>query len=307
MSRFETSMKAVCMALFEAVSKYEEAWRADICTRSTEDIQGIIDDIVGLRVKSMTLRVNILKDYTRWCIKNNISGATDGMLQIHELGLSKVATRTVANPLHLQRYLNSIFDPEEKQSVDCTYRCYLWLAFGGMTEDDIMLVRSENVDFTDMVVQFSNRKYPIYREALTAFKICATSATLNYVNPKGKTIIYNRVDGDLLLRGYKALPSYKTIRSELSHHSHDAIESGKTTQSISYYRAWLSGIFYRMFEWECMGNQVDFMSTAGEYMKGRVFKLDSGRNTLEAKQRQIAKDYLNDYERWKKVYHPNLI
>lgn len=290
--------------VFEAISKYEEEWQADICTRSEEDIQMIIDDIVGLRAISK-VRVSILKDYVQWCIENGIPGACNGMLTVNKLGVSKILSQMVSSPSHLQKYLNSLFVPEGSCTVDCIYRCYLWLAYGGMSESDIMLVKTTDVDFDNMVVRFNGVEYPIYQEAYITLKICAESRIFIYINPKGgKDIIYARMPGNMLLRGYKAAASYKTIRSEISRHSKDAIISGKTKQSVSYFRAWLSGIFYRMYEAELQGMPVDFTYTAERFMKGKNFSL-SGRNTLNGKRNQIAKEYLADYQRWKTAYYSN--
>lgn len=288
--------------VFEAISKYEEEWQADICTRSEEDIQMIIDDIVGLRAISR-VRVSLLKDYVQWCIENGVPGACNGMLTVNKLGVSKILSQMVSSPSHLQKYLNSLFVPEGSCTVDCIYRCYLWLAYGGMSESDIMLVKTTDVDFDNMVVRFNGVEYPIYQEAYITLKICAESRIFIYINPKGgKDIIYTRMPGNMLLRGYKAAASYKTIRSEISRHSKDAIISGKTKQSVSYFRAWLSGIFYRMYEAELQGMPVNFTYTAERFMEGKNFSL-SGRNTLNGKRNQIAKEYLADYQRWKSAYY----
>lgn len=290
--------------VFEAISKYEEKWQADICTRSEEDIQMIIDDIVGLRVIS-TVRVRMLKEYVQWCIDNNIPGACSGMLTVNKFGISKILSQMVSSPQHLQKYLNALFEPEVGCTVDCIYRCYLWLAYGGMPESDIMLVKTTDVDFDNMVVRFNGVEYPIYQEAYFTLKICADSRIFVYINPKGgKDTIYTRVPGNKLLRGYKADPSYKTIRSEISRHSKDATISGKTKQSVSYFRAWLSGVFYRMYESELQGMPANFDYTAERYMEGKTFAL-SGRNTLNGKRNQISKEYLADYQRWKSAYYPD--
>ena len=37
-------------------------------------------------------------------------------------------------------------------------------------------------------------------------------------------------------------------------------------------------------------------------MSGKEYKLDSGRNTRDAKKRQIARDYLDNYRRWKLAF-----
>lgn len=288
-------------SLFEKVSKYEELLQSDICTLSASDIQLIIDDIVGLRSSSST-RLYFLKDYVRWCINNGIPGACDGIMSVNQLGISKILSQMVSGPKHMQQYMDALFVPEASCTVDCIYRCYLWLAFSGMSEEEIMCVKTTDVDFNDMVVRYNDMEYPIYKEAFIAFKVCAESRIFVWINPNGKDSIHTRVPGDILLRGYRATPSYKTIRSELSKHAKNAIASQRTKQSISYFRAWLSGVFYRMYEAELQGMPVDFNQTAQMHMEGKEFALNN-RLTLNGVRNKISQAYLIDYKRWKSAYH----
>lgn len=289
--------------LFEAIAKYEEAWQADICTRSKEEIQGIIDNVVGMRSNSFLQRVNILKDYVRWCIDKGVPGATDGMLHINQAGLGKIATQTVGSPLHLQRYLNRVFKPNT-DGIDCVYKSYLWLAYSGMRESDIMLVESDCLDFDKMIIRFKDDEYPIYKESLQPLKVCALSPTFVYEDDF-RHKVYPRVEGNLLLRGYRATASYKTIRSELSRHIKAAVNSNQTNLSISHYRAWISGVFYRTYEGECAGIPAEFSYVAQEHMVNKEYEMKD-KGTWVAKRNQIADEYLRDYNRWKAVYYPNV-
>ena len=76
----------------------------------------------------------------------------------------------------------------------------------------------------------------------------------------------------------------------------------KTDLKLSYFRVWISGLFYRMYERERAGMPVDFSAAAAQFMEGKTYKLDRGRNTPEAKKRQLTRDYLEDYERWKLAF-----
>ena len=57
-----------------------------------------------------------------------------------------------------------------------------------------------------------------------------------------------------------------------------------------------------MHERELAGYGVDFTAAADEYMAGKEYKLDSGRNTRDAKKRRVINDYNEDYERWKLTF-----
>ena len=100
-----------------------------------------------------------------------------------------------------------------------------------------------------------------------------------------------------MIRGIKSVPTLKALRVELSRRSKQ--NSDKTPLKLSYFRVWISGVFYRMYEQEIIGVPPDFNAIAYQQMEGKTYKLDSGRNTMEAKRRQLVRDYEEDYERWK--------
>ena len=94
----------VCHTIFNSFESYELEWGADLCTREADELQPVVDSLVGLRARSKWMRLIVLKDYVKWCIGMKVPGACDGMLKIETVGLDKVKHQTVASPLHLQRY-----------------------------------------------------------------------------------------------------------------------------------------------------------------------------------------------------------
>lgn len=297
------STAEVCQTIFNAFEQYEVEWGADLCTRSTEELQPVVDGLVGFRARSKWMRLIILKDYVKWCIGMKVPGACDGMLKIETVGLEKVKHQTVASPLHLQRYLDSICEPESEETTDNIYRCFYWLAYGGVAEEDILSIKCSDVDLNNMVVRYNDTEVPIYREALPAFKNCVNLTQFVYKHPNYDKLVYkDRADGDTLVRGIRSAPSIKAMRVELSRRSKAKMDEGKTDLKLSYFRVWISGLFYRMYERERAGMPVDFSAAAAQFMEGKTYKLDRGRNTPEAKKRQLTRDYLEDYERWKLAF-----
>lgn len=57
-----------------------------------------------------------------------------------------------------------------------------------------------------------------------------------------------------------------------------------------------------MYEKEAAGDTPDFSSIVSEQMSGKTYKLDTGRNTQDAKKRQLVRDYMEDYQRWKLAF-----
>lgn len=196
----------VATTVFEAFEPYETSWNADLCTRDREELQPAIDEILALRSRSQWMSLTILKEYVKWCIAMKVPDACDGMLNIEAAGLAKVRRQMVSSPLHLQRVLDEVFDKESEETIDVTYRCYYWMAFGGIKEDDTLLVRASDIDFANMEIVYQDTHVPLYREALPAFHKAAELNSFCYKNPNySRTITRDRVSGDTLMRGIRAV------------------------------------------------------------------------------------------------------
>lgn len=295
----------LCNRIFNATEKHEVELDADICTMSEQTLQPIIEDIVGFRSRSKWAQFIILKDYVLWCIAMGVPDACDGMLKINAVGLDKIRQQTVSSPLHLETYLNEICEPVEEKTTDNIYRCFYWLAYAGVKEEDILKIQIEDVDLSRMIVKYNDTEVPIYREAVPAFKNCMELSQFVYKHPiysAGTVVWKDRCPGSTLVRGINSQISLKSMRVELSRRSKAKRDEGVTTLKLSYYRVWISGVFYRIYEKEQIGIKPDLSDVVSQQIEGKTYKLDSGRNTIEAKKRQLAHDYIEDYNRWKLAY-----
>lgn len=292
----------VATTVFKAMEPFEEAWQADLCTKAADELQPVIDKVVALRLSSQWMSLTILKEYVRWCMMMRVPGACDGMLHITAAGLDKVRHQMVSSPFHLQQYLDAVFSKEEDEMLDNLYRCYYWMAYGGIQDNDVLKVKVSDVNFAEMYIQYGDTSVPIYREALPAFHNAVELASFLYRHPKyAKPIRRDRVPGDTLIRGYRTITQTSNLRSNMSHLSADAIKQGKTELQLSFYRVWISGLFYRMYERERAGLPIDFTSVAADLMADKTYVI-KGRTKLEHRQRQRGRNYMEDYQRWKLAF-----
>ena len=198
--------------------------------------------------------------------------------------------------------MDSIFDPESEETIDNIYRCYFWMAYGGIDEEDTIAIRKSDVNFQRMYIQYKSTSIPIYREAVPAFRNAVMLDSFVYKHPNySKDIRRNRVQGDTIMRGIKAATKTFTMRATLSKRNIKAIEEGKTDLQLSFYRVRMSGLFYRVYEMERAGISPNFSEAALRVMDGKTYSL-KGREKLEHKQNRIEKDYMEDYERWKLAF-----
>ncbi len=294
------STKAACLTLFNALEKYERNLNADICTINQKILEPIVNEIVSFRSKYKITRLSILKNYANYCISMKIPGACDGLLKVDTHGLDKVKTHLVSNPMMLQNYLNCLYEPETEETTNNIYRCFYWLAYAGIEEKDILNIRCTDIDFENRMIRYNGLNYPIYKEAVPAFKNCVCLTQFKYINPRHANDKYlNRVPGNQLLRGVKGMQDIKTMRVSLSRVSKKRIDEGKTNLKLSYQRVWLSGLFYRKYEREISGIPVSFMEDAVHFVGNKTYKLDSCRKSISNKTCEIAQNYEEDYQRWK--------
>ena len=69
----------------------------------------------------------------------------------------------------------------------------------------------------------------------------------------------------------------------------------------SYYKIWLSGVFYQMWEDELAGIPVNFRPFVDDKLGDFQYKLNPKSNTQENRRQLAASAYQADYERWKQI------
>ena len=287
---------------FNSLEPYEENWGADLCTRSARELEPIIEAVTGYRAYSRWAVIGLLRRYVEWCIVNRVPGACRGMLEVKLAGLENVRTRMVTGPVHLQRALDQVLEPEADGTVDNLYRCFYWMGFAGMDEEDAVKVRSAEVDFQNQRILYKGESYPLYREAIPAFQKAACLSTIVYRHPNYKDVVKDRTPGDLLLRGFKGDVRVLAFRRALSLKNAAAIEEGRTQLHLSYQRVGLSGLFYRTYENERAGLPVDFSEEADrQFTRGKASGLYTTASDRTVRMK-FERQYMEDYRRWKLAF-----
>ena len=288
--------------LFSAIEPFENEWGADLCTQNAETIQPVIDQVFGLRTRSKIALIAILREYVKWCMAARVPSSCDGIMYVDLLGLEKMRQQMVASPLHLQTFLDTVFDKEDEETIDNVYRSYFWIAFGGLGESDAFQVTSSCIDFENQRIQTENDYALIYREGIPALRNAATLDNFVYKHSKySSSIRRGRIGGEIILRGIKGSAKPETVRTSVNKAIMSAVKEKPTTQRLSFSRVELSGLFYRMSERERAGVPVSFMEAAAEATAGKEYSLKNGL-TLKQIQTNRAKEYLEDYQRWKLAF-----
>lgn len=288
----------MCESAFNAVEKFEAKAGKDICTFSEDELRPVLEEITTFRFSYSNPRIAILRQYNKWCVEIGVKGANDGIMRATFSATQKIKLNSVANPIGLQKYLDQVFDQESKETADNVCRCFLWLGFSGVSEDDALLLTKDDVSLEDMEVYIGGNSYPIYRESISSIRNCLTLNGFIYRSDgKNRPVVRDRVYGNTILRIYGESDNKRLLRNAISRKEQAAVRSGRTDARITFERALYSGYFYRVLSNEISGIKPDYYMFYREI--ARTIHMD---NMNDSNTKRVAKSLLKDYLSWKDAF-----
>lgn len=296
----QTNMSKVFgKSVFNTTKQREEELGKDLCEFTTGDLQPVMDTGFGSRTRTVSTAISFIRSYIRWC-KEQGYPTNDGIDDVKINMGEKIKKGMVASPAHLEKILDKIFEPVSSGTLDCLYRCFLWMIYAGIKDIDAVEVKTSEIDFDLMTIEHNGKSYEIYREAVPAFKLACTATQFRYINPnyseEKQGNFRNRFLGEYLLRGFRSPKiQIKTMRAVTYKHFK---EGGVET---SYNKLRLSGLFYKVYEMERCGEPVNFDGYVVEEMakEEHHYHTNYTRNKLA---NTIKRDLENDYACWKEVF-----
>jgi hypothetical protein len=279
---------------FRVMQALEEEYQMDLCLLPTDVLQTYINAKFGTRSTATMTYIKFLRSYCKWCADNGIK-TSGGIFGVEVQFDEKLKQLTASSPKHLETILNLAFDPVERETTDCLYRCYLWMAFAGIRDREAVEVKTREVDFDSLLIHHNGRSFEFYKEAVPAFKNACELPDFVYAHPKYITR-RNRLPSEYLLRGVRSeKPGLTTMRDKM--HVYLLYQNIQ----ITYRTIFLSGIFYRAYEMERAGFTPDFSAAVIEQITkpGKVY------SSVEQKKHNaqlIEKAFLEDYQNWKRAF-----
>jgi len=286
--------------LFALSSELEKEFGKDLAAFDSDELakfEKLVDE--NLKMLPMRYRASMLR-YLEWCHSGHVDiNASEGINHILE-GLSEYKKTIVSGPIHLQVSLDKIFDAENKRTIDVIYRCFLWMAFAGVRNKHFAnSATADDVDLDKRIFFYNGDAYPIYPQAIEAFDLVLKSTAFIYEHPN-YTRSSNRINSDKLLRGIKADADSIWIASEIKKKSRIAYEKNPEVKRLSYRSVLHSGIFYRQYEAEAAGMDVDF-----SYLIKKTEKLTGGRLTI--RRAAINAELKDEYYIWKYLMYKDKV
>ena len=293
------SVRATCRQFFDIAQRYEEQWGADLCTKTPEELCTFLEEASGLTAQSQVSTLTLLKAYVKWCMEqDDIFGVCEDILKIKDITSDKFKYQTVTSPTHLQKYLDDVFAPEEYKTVDNLFRTYFWLAYAGISHNDVVKIRKQDFDFSEMVVRYNGKVYPIYRDGIKAIRYCVELDYMQSDHPNSNNLrIIKRIQSDFIMRGRRSVFTIQTLRERTSRKQREALNNNKTNMKLSYFKVWISGLFYRAYIDEISGIKPDFLPFITEINQAK------GTKNRVCDIRKQARFYYKDYLSWKDSFN----
>lgn len=267
-----------------------------------------LDKVVKTQSKIPTVRYKAsLLRYFQW-YQNRFPGADAGYALSWVLdSLQEYKQSIVSSPTHLQIEMNKIFKPEESPYIDNVYRCFLWIAFGGVrNRSDADVLEPKDINFKEMCFWLDGHSYPIYPQGIKAMRSAVNDSVFMYDNANYKNsqvIPRDRVPGSKILRGIRADAGSSWIMDGIRFRTVEVGKADPTIKRFSYRSVFRSGIFYRQYELEMSGMDVDFSSVIKESRHGKEFSKPS-LEVIRSKNNALFKD---EYYVWKYLMYKDKV
>lgn len=292
---------------FKACEPFEVSWGSDLCTRNVDELREMSEKIIGVRNPGKWTRINILRAYVRWCLKAKVPGATDAMLNVECDGSEAFKNQMLKSPKMLNEWMDKMLKPVSDGTPDIVFRCFYWLAWHGVRQEDALSITAENFDLGRKILYYDDKQIELCRQSWDAFEAAVKMTGFNVHNGNYRLTTYDympRVDHPSILRSVKSEPVYGSITVMLTRRERKyEKETGEKLNRYSYYNVWLSGVFYRTYIIECEEMYVDFSDLAVEFMRGKEYSFKDDKAARRRKLVQVAGDYERDYEKWKSVFY----
>lgn len=297
--------------IFRQTEKTEAALDKDVCEMTPDDegCRELATKLVSFRGESKDKRLYLLKQYVRWCVREGIPGASEAFLGVQPSWFVRIREKMVGSSADMLRHLNEAFEKPEAKTVDIVFRCFLWLGFMGLDEDDAVGLKIGGVDIrsgTVIVETEEERKtYPIPDEAAADFSLCRSldffyRFSAVYLAPAP----IQRTPSVQFLRGIRSETTRDYLAHAISVRQKKKRAEDRSVRVLSYTSARISGYFSRMYEMERAGVSPDFSTIVSLEIDKADEKRDGTKPGTPRAQREYVKKkaYSEDYKYWKYVF-----
>lgn len=298
---------------FERLSGIEELYGKDIADMSAEEARAAL---TSLNIRSITTRrhfISLVKAYIDWAIYNGKTRNDNKIatLKPEDIGSHySVVTQMLKSPEQIEHILGTAFgsvyaEQENRQARDSLI---FWLLYAGMTINELELLKKTDINYAEKTVASPIEKDVVHSvddNIVSLWRKCCEITYIERVGTRwGKDIIQAKLaENDYLLRiiaGTKdnadrtfGVNQMSILITKIFRAYFEA--TGEyivvTPSNIK-----LSGIFYRLYQYEKSGNEVT-VEIFSEYLR---LKYETRVEMMDK-----SKRFRVDYAEWKDAFGYN--
>lgn len=147
---------------FNAIEKLEERFGKDISDMSVEELLIVIDSCTGTRFSNTNAFISLIKSYIDWCIQSGKTTSENNFDKINRTDVNKSRVyyiKYLRDRQELEDMIGVVFkhDFYYNEDVDMQKELIIRLAYEGMHEKEIILLKKQDVDFENNTL-----KSPLY-------------------------------------------------------------------------------------------------------------------------------------------------
>lgn len=296
------SARGVNRTLFHTTFELETRLNTDICKIPEEDVRDLFNREFGLKASTVKVFLLSLNKYINWCVCTGL----ESDLKTHKFDFDfiyKSRKYLVASPAHMSAVLDKVFSPIDSHTIDCVTRGYVWLIYMGLTQEEAIDLTTDDVDLDSMTIRYRDFMIRILPEAYKTIELLCklTHFRHNRIDFPGEVA---RIEGNKILRGWK-----KSVNSKFAIRERLVSINDDDTIRFAVNYAYLSGVYYRIMEFERMNGCPNFTQIAREYIKYQLRKKakETSGHDLKRQIDMARRDLESGYSWWKKAYWPQFV
>lgn len=287
----------VIECLFNKIESFESSKGIDICQMGSSDLDEVAAIIGVHNSNTADVKTRILHKYGLWAVENGIENAKTDLASFEFYSQYDFISFYYKNPDDLNEIMDSVYKPVSENTIHNAYRAFLWLAYSGVSPQEMMNIVSDNVNIDNRTVKCGDCSYSLHELAMDSIISCVDRREwYTYKGVAGKIVLDRGVSGSILRTKEDDDTTFRKFMTKMSSTTSKIIKSKHIARSLTYSGAYVSGHFYRMYAAEILGIPVDFTFVAKNVVAGRGKELNSD-NVSKTK-----RQYADDYYAWKKAF-----
>lgn len=282
--------------IFGDSERFEESFGMDLCLFPEDELSVVVNTVINARSSTKSVERALLRRYLKWCARSGMDVKCVEPPDISITDSVKMAAQMVSGPEMLQERLDLVFRDIVNCEVDNQCRGLYWLAFIGLSENDIEEVSTSDVDMRTRTIHYDDKDFHMYDESIPVIRYLCTANS--FVFDCGRYVrVVERAPGNKLLRGVR---ESSVNRRSIEHTANRRIKaSGRTDFSLNFKALRASGMYYRMYIDEINNGAID-------YRKYADMQFGDEKDVSESRRAMRLVEIKKDYKYWKGTFNKQI-